>query len=75
MTKGAAAIPKPNREIAIPAAFLRLAAKSNPNTNSKAPRATIPRAIGFIIYQPPMVSECANHAMTSNNPGITLSAL
>jgi hypothetical protein len=40
MAKGAAAVTKPNREIAIPVAFLRLATKSNPNTNSKAPRAT-----------------------------------
>ena len=50
--KGAAVIPKPNREIAIPVAVLRLATKRNPSTNNKAPRATIPRAIGFMIFQP-----------------------
>ncbi len=60
MTKGATAIPKPNKETAIPAAFLRLATKSNPNIISKAPRATVPKAIGFIISQPSTVSEWVN---------------
>jgi hypothetical protein len=49
MTKGATAVPKPNRETAIPAAFLCFATRSKPSTKIKIPRATIPRAIGFII--------------------------
>lgn len=60
MTKGVTAITKPNKETAIPAAFLRLVTKNNPNTISNAPKATVPKAIGFIIFQPSTVSERTN---------------
>jgi hypothetical protein len=48
MSKGATAIPKPKKEITIPVVFLRLVTKNNPNRISKAPKPTIPKAIGFI---------------------------
>lgn len=60
MTRGETAITKPNKEIAIPAALLRLVTNNNPNTIIKTPRATVPIAIVFINSQPPIVSELAN---------------
>jgi len=60
MINGVINVARPNREIAMPVAFLRLATKNNPTTKSKIPKANIPIAIGFIIPSPCKFSDYVN---------------
>jgi hypothetical protein len=53
ITNGAAAVPKPTKEMIIPAVFFCFAIMSKPNTKIKNPMTIIPSAIGFIISFPP----------------------
>ena len=55
IAKGATAVPNPKNESVNPITLRFLASISNPQANSKVPRATIPIAIGFIVFYPPIV--------------------